>query len=120
MSTSLQTRHRSGGRARRSPQDDQGCRTYGRRAFEVRDVAVLFITGLLSFLPGLKNHLGFYTVSREVLDTFCNERAPFRTSTTTLPLSAGKPLPASPFTRILRARIRENEQRAAEKKKYKM
>ena len=74
--------------------------------------------GPLVFFAAFKDHLGFYGVSREVLDTFKNELAPFRTSTTTLHFSAEKPLPASLVTRIVRARVEENERRVAEKKKY--
>lgn len=74
--------------------------------------------GPLVFFAAFRNHLGFYGVSKNVLDTFRNELAPWRTSTTTIHFSAENPLPASLVTRIIRARVEENEKREAEKKKY--
>ena len=72
--------------------------------------------GPLVFFAAFKNHLGFYGVSKQVLDTFENELAPWRTSTTTLHFSAEHQLPASLVTRIIKARVAENEQRKAQKK----
>ena len=67
--------------------------------------------GPLVFFAAFKNHLGFYGVSKEVLETFSSELGPYRTSTTTLHFSAAHPLPASLVTKIVRARIAENEGR---------
>lgn len=74
--------------------------------------------GPLVFFAAFRNHLGFYGVSKQVLDTFGSELAPWRTSTTTLHFSAGNPLPAPLVTRIIRARVEENKKREAERKKY--
>jgi uncharacterized protein YdhG (YjbR/CyaY superfamily) len=74
--------------------------------------------GPLVFFAAFRNHLGFYGVSKNVLDTFRNELAPWRTSTTTIHFSAENPLPAPLVTRIIRARVEENEKREAERKKY--
>jgi uncharacterized protein YdhG (YjbR/CyaY superfamily) len=74
--------------------------------------------GPLVFFAAFKNHLGFYGVSKKILDTFASELCPYRTSTTTLHFSAENPLPASLVTRIVRARVGENEAgRDARKKK---
>jgi uncharacterized protein YdhG (YjbR/CyaY superfamily) len=73
--------------------------------------------GPLVFFAAFKNHLGFYGVSKKVLDTLRSELRPYRTSTTTLHFSADNPLPASLVTRIVRARVEENEARSAARKK---
>ncbi len=73
--------------------------------------------GPLVFFAAFKNHLGFYGVSKKVLDTFGSELLPYRTSTTTLHFSADNPLPASLVTRIVRARVEENEARRDARRK---
>jgi uncharacterized protein YdhG (YjbR/CyaY superfamily) len=83
--------------------------SYGMPAF--------FHHGPLVFFAAFKNHLGFYGVSRHVLDRFSSELAPYRTSTTTLHFSADNPLPASLVTRIVKARVEENEAGENAKKK---
>jgi uncharacterized protein YdhG (YjbR/CyaY superfamily) len=75
--------------------------------------------GPLVFFAAFKNHLSFYGVSKEVLETFSSELRPYRTSSTTLHFSAEHPLPASLVTKIVRARIEENEtRRDSRRKKY--
>lgn len=74
--------------------------------------------GPLVFFAAFRNHLGFYGVSKKVLDIFGSELAPWRTSTTTLHFPAENPLPAPLATRIIRARVEENKKREAERKKY--
>ena len=73
--------------------------------------------GPLVFFAAFRNHLGFYGVSKEVIDRFSSELAPYRTSTTTLHFSADNPLPAALVTRIVKARIAENEVREEAKRK---
>ena len=53
-----------------------------------------------------------------IIDRFQDKLGPFRTSTTTLHFSADNPLPASLVAEIVKARVEENERRAAEKKRY--
>lgn len=67
--------------------------------------------GPLVFFAAFENHLSFFGVSKPVLAQFRNEVAPFRTSSTTLHFSADRPLPASLVTRIVKARVAENEAR---------
>lgn len=71
--------------------------------------------GPLVFFAAQKHHLGFYGVSTVVIDRFKDKLGPFRTSTTTLHFSADNPLPSSLVTEIVKARVEENERRAAEK-----
>jgi uncharacterized protein YdhG (YjbR/CyaY superfamily) len=73
--------------------------------------------GPLVFFAAFKNHLSFYGVSKEVLETFSSELRPYRTSSTTLHFSAEHPLPASLVTKIVRARIEENETRRDARRK---
>ena len=73
--------------------------------------------GPLVFFAAFKNHLGFYGVSKKVLDTFSSELEPWRSSTTTLHFSADNPLPTSLVTKIVRARVEENEARRDARKK---
>jgi uncharacterized protein YdhG (YjbR/CyaY superfamily) len=65
--------------------------------------------GPLVFFAAFKNHLSFYGVSKKILDAFSSELGPYRSSTTTLHFSADNPLPASLVTKIVRARVEENE-----------
>lgn len=74
--------------------------------------------GPLVFFAAQKHHLGFYGVSKVVIDRFHDQLRQYRTSTTTLHFSADNPFPASLVTRIVKARVEENEKRAAEKKRY--
>jgi uncharacterized protein YdhG (YjbR/CyaY superfamily) len=73
--------------------------------------------GPLVFFAAFKNHLGFYGVSKQILDRFSSELGPYRTSSTTLHFSAEHPLPASLITKIVRARIEENETRRDARRK---
>ena len=73
--------------------------------------------GPLVFFAAFADHLSFFGVSKPVLAQFRDEVAPFRTSSTTLHFSAGHPLPASLVTRIVRARVAENEGRWKAKRK---
>ena len=73
--------------------------------------------GQLVFFAAFENHLSFFGVSKAVLEQFRDEVAPFRTSTTTLHFSADRPLPAPLVSRIVKARVAENEARQAAKRK---
>ena len=73
--------------------------------------------GPLVFFAAFRDHLGFYGVSREIIDRFSSELEPFRTSSTTLHFSAENPLPAALVTHIVKARVAENELREEAKRK---
>jgi uncharacterized protein YdhG (YjbR/CyaY superfamily) len=73
--------------------------------------------GPLVFFAAFADHLSFFGVSKPVIAQFRDEVAPFRTSSTTLHFSADRPLPASLVSRIVKARVAENEARQAAKRK---
>lgn len=77
-------------------------------------IPVFIWNGPLVFFAAFKNHLGFYGVSREVLEQFKSDLKPFRVSGTTIHFSASHPLPASLVTGMVRARIAENMARKSQ------
>lgn len=60
-----------------------------------------------------KGHCSFYPASMAVMREFANELRRFETSKGTIRFWIGKPPPATLVTRIVKARIRENEARRA-------
>lgn len=68
--------------------------------------------GPLVHFAAFKDHCSLIVVSEPTLRSFSNELKPYRTSGTTIHFSAEKPLPAELVTRIVKARIEENELRA--------
>jgi len=68
--------------------------------------------GPLVHFAAFKDHCSFVVVSEPTLRSFGNELKPYHTSGTTIHFSAEKPLPAGLVTRIVKARIEENELRA--------
>lgn len=68
--------------------------------------------GPLVHFAAFKDHCSFIVVSEPTLRSFSNELKSYRTSGTTIHFTAEKPLPAELVTRIVKARIKENELRA--------
>jgi uncharacterized protein YdhG (YjbR/CyaY superfamily) len=68
--------------------------------------------GPLVFFAAFPRHLGFYGVSRPLVEAFGDELAGFGVSGTTVHFSADRPLPDDLVTRFVRARMAENEARA--------
>lgn len=68
--------------------------------------------GPLVHFAAFKDHCSLIVVSEPTLRSFSNELKSYRTSGTTIHFSAEKPLPADLVTRIVKARIEENELRA--------
>ncbi len=62
------------------------------------------------------SYCSFIVVSRLVLETFKNELKDFDISGTTIHFTAGHPIPAAVIEKIVKARVRENEERARQKK----
>jgi len=58
------------------------------------------------------SYWSFIVVSRPVLETFKNELKDYDISGTTIHFTPGHPLPAALVEKIVKARIRENEERA--------
>ena len=71
---------------------------------------------LVHFMAG-KNHCSFIAVSKSILEKFKSELKGYKTSGTTIHFSAENPLPATLVTKIVKARIEENELRVKNKKK---
>ncbi|RDE15693.1 MAG: hypothetical protein C4K48_03595 [Candidatus Thorarchaeota archaeon] len=68
--------------------------------------------GPLVHFAAFTNHCSLIVVSEPTLRSFSNELKPYRTSGTTIQFSTERPLPAELVTRIVKARIKENELRA--------
>lgn len=58
-----------------------------------------------------KNHCGFYVMSPAVMDAHRDELKPYDTATATIRFPHNKPLPAALVTKLVKARIAENEAR---------
>lgn len=71
--------------------------------------------GRLVYFAAFKNHCSFFGVSQSVLKKFSKELEPFDVSGTTIHFSADKPLPATLVKKIVRARVKENEERVRSK-----
>lgn len=73
--------------------------------------------GALIHFAAFKNHCGLYAVSKNILKVFEKELWPYVSEGTTIRFTTDKPLPASLLKKIVRARIKENEERDLVKKK---
>jgi len=73
--------------------------------------------GPLVFFAAFPHHCSLYVVSKPVLELFSTELASWDTSGTTIHFSPQHPLPATLVTKIVKARIRENEKRAGTRQK---
>ena len=71
-------------------------------------IPVFIWNGPLVFFAAFPNHLGFYVVSKQIMEQFKDDLKPYKVSGTTIHFSASHPLPASLITGIVRARIAEN------------
>jgi uncharacterized protein YdhG (YjbR/CyaY superfamily) len=61
-----------------------------------------------------KNHCSLFVTSSTVPKHFAKELEPYKVEHTTIQFSVEKPLPAALVTKIVKARIAENEGRAAD------
>ena len=79
--------------------------------------------GQLVFFAAFANHCSFFGTSKQLLKTFQKELEPFHTSGTTIHFTPDNPLPASLVKKIVKLRLRQNEERfelkQAEKEKKK-
>jgi uncharacterized protein YdhG (YjbR/CyaY superfamily) len=71
--------------------------------------------GPLVHFVARRNHCSLIVVSRSVLETFKNELKDYDISGTTIHFTARHPLPLILVEQIIKARIRENEERARQK-----
>lgn len=73
--------------------------------------------GHLAALNAFSKHCSFVTMSYGVIKNFKNELKPYKISGTTIQFPPGKPLPAALVKKIIKARIKENDDKAASKNK---
>jgi uncharacterized protein YdhG (YjbR/CyaY superfamily) len=73
--------------------------------------------GPLVFFAAFPHHCSLYVVSKPVLELFSTELASWDTSGTTIHFSPKKPLSAPLVTKIVKARIQENEERVSARQK---
>ena len=67
--------------------------------------------GPLVHFAAFENHCSFVVVTKSIISAFKKELEPFKTSGTTIHFSPEKPLPASLVRKIVKARLKENEER---------
>ena len=72
--------------------------------------------GSLVHFAAFKDHCSFFGVSKQMLADFKEELKPFKIANTTIHFSAENPLPAELVTKMVKRRIKENEEWAAQKK----
>lgn len=59
---------------------------------------------------GYENHCSFYVINKKIITDFADELKEFKTSGTTIHFSPEKPLPVSLIQKIVKRRIKENEE----------
>jgi uncharacterized protein YdhG (YjbR/CyaY superfamily) len=69
--------------------------------------------GHLVGFAAFKNHCSLFVTDSEVPTRFAKELEPFRINHTTIQFTVDKPLPVALVKRIVKARVAENEARAA-------
>lgn len=67
--------------------------------------------GPLVYFAAYKNHVGFYPASGSLIDAYKDELKNYETSKGTIRFPIGKPLPVALITKIVKARLEENEAR---------
>lgn len=69
--------------------------------------------GHLTAFAAFKNHVGFYVMSKALMTEYEKEFAPYEKAIATVRFPIGKPIPAALVKKVVKARIAENEARAA-------
>lgn len=75
--------------------------------------------GVLVYYAAFKDHCSFFPASKTVMRRYAAELKKYDTSKGTVRFPAAKPLPAALVTRMVKARIAENEARQAVREKRK-
>jgi uncharacterized protein YdhG (YjbR/CyaY superfamily) len=73
--------------------------------------------GNLVHFAAFKNHCALFGAGKNILKIFKDEVEPFLTSSSSLRFSVGNPLPAALVKKIIKHRIRENEEVELAKKR---
>ena len=72
--------------------------------------------GVLIYFAAFTHHCSLFPASTSVLDQFSNELAAYKTSKGTIQFTVDHPLPDALVTKIVKARVKENEAKARLKK----
>ena len=67
--------------------------------------------GTLVHFAAFKDHCSFFGASKRLLESFKEELQPYNVSGTTIHFRADKPLPSALVKKLVKARIKENEER---------
>jgi uncharacterized protein YdhG (YjbR/CyaY superfamily) len=92
-----------------APKDADECISYGMPAFRYK--------GALVGYAAFKQHCSFFPMSASLLDDFAEDVKNYRTAKGTLQFESDKPLPAALVKKMVKARVVQNETKAAAKKK---
>ena len=90
-----------------APKDAEECISYGMPAFRYK--------GALVGYAAFKQHCSFFPMSASMLDQFPDEVKGYRTAKGTLQFPQDKPLPAALVRKMVKARVQQNEDKAAAK-----
>ena len=91
-----------------APKDAAECISYGMPAFRYK--------GALVGYAAFKKHCSFFPMSASLLDEFADDLKGYRTAKGTLQFAQDKPLPAALVKRMVKARVQQNEAKAAARK----
>lgn len=67
-------------------------------------------------IGAFKNHCSYFTMSHAIMNELKDELSKYDTSGVTIHFPPGKPLPATLIKKLVKAKLRENDLRAAKKK----
>lgn len=73
------------------------------------------LNGLLVGIAAAKTHSGFYVMSEAVMRMFKSELRAFDTAKTSIRFPINQPLPESLIKNIVKARVKENQEKAHKK-----
>lgn len=77
------------------------------------DMPTFQLNGNLVHFAAWKNHIGFYSVSKPILETLENELSGYKGNKGSLQFPLDKPMPLELIAEIVRLRVLENEQENA-------
>jgi uncharacterized protein YdhG (YjbR/CyaY superfamily) len=69
--------------------------------------------GPVVYIAAFKNHCSLFGISKSLLETFKKELSKFEVAGTTIHFTPEKPLPVSLIKKIVKARVKQNEERNA-------
>lgn len=92
-----------------APKEATECLSYGMPAFRYKGVLVCY--------AAFKDHCSFFPCQASLIDEMKEELKAYRTAKGTLQFALDKPLPAALVKKMVRARVTENEAKAASKRR---